>query len=132
MVDPWSSRHSLSAFLGMMGVAHVAASRPFEQLVPRWLPGSAAVWNLAAASAELASAGLLARRRTARTGGWAALATIAVVWVANIQAALDGGTRGVPGWLGGRVAAWIRVPLQLPLLWWAYRCTGPARSGRSG
>ena len=118
----------LAVVLGAMGVLHVVRPRPFEALIPRWLPGPPGAWNRAVAVAELSSAVLLVQRRTARAGGWAALGTIAGVWVANIQAAVDGGTRGVPGWLGSRQAAWLRVPLQLPLLWWAYRCARERRS----
>ena len=63
---------------------------------------------------------LLSTRRTARVGGWAALVTFAVVYVANVEAAIGDGTPGLSGWLGSRQAAWLRLPLQLPLLWWAW------------
>jgi uncharacterized membrane protein len=113
------SRLLLAAFLTVTGVGHILRPEPFERLVPRWLPGSPAAWNRVATAAELASAALLAFRRTARLGGFAACATMAGVWPANIQAALDGGYRAFPGWLGSGVVAWVRVPLQVPLLWWA-------------
>jgi uncharacterized membrane protein len=113
------SRLLLATLLAMTGVSHVAWPQPFERLVPRWLPGSPAAWNRLATAAELGSAALLAYRRTARLGGVGAFATVAGVWVANIQAALDGGYRALPGHLGGRTVAWVRVPLQVPLLWWA-------------
>lgn len=120
-------RLGLAALLAAAACTHVVAPGPFEALVPDWLPGPRGAWNLAAAVAEGSSAALLARRSTAGTGGWAALATFAVVWVANIEAARRGGYPGLPAPLDGPVAAWLRVPLQVPLLWWAWRV---ARAGR--
>jgi uncharacterized membrane protein len=116
---PTRARLLLAAFLTATGVSHIVWPTPFERLIPRWVPGSAVAWNRIATAAELGSAGLLAVRRTARLGGIAAFVTFAGVWVANIQAALDGGYRALPGRLGGAAVAWVRVPLQVPLLWWA-------------
>lgn len=113
------SRRLLAALLATTGVTHLVAPEPFERLIPGWLPGPAPLWNDVATVAELGSAILLVPDRTARVGGATAVATLTGVWVANIQAALDGGYRGLPGWLGTATAAWVRVPLQLPLLWWA-------------
>jgi len=122
------ARWFLVALLGGMGVAHVVVPRPFEAMIPSWLLGSPTAWNLAAAAAELGSAGLLANARTMRVGGRAAFATFAVVYVANVQAALDGGYRGAPGFLGSATLAWLRLPLQLPLLWWSWRLGQRQRS----
>jgi uncharacterized membrane protein len=36
---------------------------------------------------------------------------------ANVQMALDGGTGG--GLLGSPLVAWLRLPLQIPLIVWA-------------
>ncbi len=120
------SRLVMAAALGGMGVAHLVARPTFEAMIPRWLPGDPALWNYAATAAELGSAALLAREKTARAGGLAAFATFAVVWVANLQHAVQGGVvPGVPGVIGSPVAAWIRAPLQLPLLYWAWRIAHP-------
>ena len=123
------SRLVMAAGLGGMGVAHLVARPTFEAMIPKWLPGDPALWNYAATAAELGSAALLSRRRTARAGGYAAFATFAVVWVANLQHAVQGGVvPGVPGVIGSPVAAWIRAPLQLPLLYWAWRIARPGRA----
>ena len=113
------SRLLLAALLTVTGVAHVLFPGPFERIVPRWLPGSPRALNQLAAVAELGSAALLSTGRTARAGGLLAVVTLAGVWIANIHAARQGGYRALPGWLGGPTVAWLRVPLQLPLLWWA-------------
>ena len=115
------ARYVLAGGLAAMTVLHLARPRVFEVMIPDWLPGDPTAWNLAATAAEGTSAVLLARADTARLGGIAAFATFFGVWIANIQAAVDGGYRGVPGWLGSPEAAWLRVPLQLPLLWWSAR-----------
>jgi uncharacterized membrane protein len=117
-----SGRLVLAAGLGAMGVAHLVARPTFEAMIPKWIPGDPALWNYAATAAELGSAALLARERTARAGGIAAFLTFAVVWVANLQHAVQGGVSPEAGGpLGSPVVAWVRAPLQLPLLWWAWR-----------
>lgn len=120
------ARLGLAGFLGGMTALHVAYPKAFAAMVPRWLPGSRRHYNTAATIAEGLSALMLARRRTARAGGLAAAATFGAVYVANVQAAIDGGYRGVPGWLGTRQAAIARLPLQLPLVWWALKVAADA------
>lgn len=101
-------------------------------MVPHWLPGPRSAWNLGSALAEAVSAALLVSRRTSRLGGAVAAGTFTVVFVANLQAVVDGGMRGLPGWLSTREAAILRLPLQVPLVWWAWRLTRPERSEGSG
>jgi uncharacterized membrane protein len=122
------TRLGLAALLGGMSVLHLAARPTFEALIPKWLPGDPALWNYASTAAELGSAALLARRSTARAGGAMAFATFAVVWVANLQHAVDGHIPGTSGAFAGPLTAWLRAPLQLPLLWWSWRV---ARHGSS-
>lgn len=124
MPEPSSARLrrlALAGALGVMATLHVAIPRPFVAMVPRWLPGERRHYNTAAAVAEGASALLLTSRRTARVGAWAAFGTFLGVFPANVEAARLGGYRGAPGWLSTRTAAVARLPLQLPLLWWAHR-----------
>jgi uncharacterized membrane protein len=127
--EPPSTRRmrlGLAALLGTMGVLHLVARPTFEALIPDWIPGDPAAWNYAATAAELGSAALLARPSTARAGGIAAFATFAVVWVANLQHAVEGGIPGASGWIGSPVTAWVRAPLQIPLLWWSWRVASTA------
>ncbi|MTV27052.1 hypothetical protein FTX61_16755 [Nitriliruptoraceae bacterium ZYF776] len=104
-----------------MAALHALAPRPFERLVPAWVPGTPRFWNLASGAAEGVAAGLLLRRGTSRAGGAVAFGTLATVYVANVQAVVDGGTPGAPGWFGTRQAAVARLPLQVPMLWVAWR-----------
>jgi uncharacterized membrane protein len=108
----------LAAFIGSAGVMHFVRPGFFDSVVPRWMPGSPRTTTYVSGVAEIASAVLVANPRTRRLGGWAAFATFLGVYPANIQHVLDG---GIPGQPGGAAAAWIRLPLQLPMLAWARR-----------
>lgn len=117
----------LAVMLLAAGVSHFLATDTYALIVPRFLPAPRA-WVRASGVAEIACALLLAAPRTRRAGAWCTVALLLAVWPGNVQMALDGGIPG-RGWpLGSPVAAWLRVPLQLPLLYWAYRLTGPASS----
>lgn len=113
-------RLGLAAFLGGMTVLHVVQHEAFESMVPRWLPGNRVAWNAVATVAEGTSAALLVRGGTAKAGAYLAAATMAGVYVSNIEAARRGGYP-FPGWLGSRAAAVARLPLQVPLIGWALR-----------
>jgi uncharacterized membrane protein len=119
------TRWGLAGLLGGAATLHLVMPAPFEAMVPRWLHGSPSVWNLGSAAAEGAAAGLLIVRRTSRLGGAVAAATFVVVFVANVQAVVDGGMRALPGWLATREAAVLRLPLQIPLVWWSWRLSRP-------
>jgi len=110
------SRQRLGGGLLFMGVLHFLVPRPFAQIVPHRL-GHARFWVYASGVAELASGALLLDRRTARAGGVAAAATIVAVYPANIQMAVDAG----PPSNAKAVLAWLRLPLQFPMIAWALR-----------
>lgn len=112
------SRLPLVALMAGSGVVHVVAPGIYERIVPRPL-GHARFFVLASGAAELVGAALLAAPRTRRAGGWLCAALLVVVFPANVQMALDGGAPGSAGIMGSPVAAWLRLPLQAPLVWWA-------------
>lgn len=114
-------RRGLAGFLTFMTALHVLRPELFLSMIPRWVPGDRETVHDLATAAEGLSAALLWSRRTRRPGGALAAATFIAVFPANVDAAVQGGYRGLPGWLGGRAAAVARLPLQLPLVWWAIR-----------
>jgi uncharacterized membrane protein len=117
-----NARLAMATGLGVMSVLHLVARPTFEAMIPKWLPGDPAAWNYAATAAEMTSAALLARSKTARAGGLLAFTTLAVVWVANLQHVAQGGVYpDKAGLLGSPVVAWVRAPLQLPMMWLAWR-----------
>lgn len=112
--------------LGTMGVLHFVAPEPFDRMIPRWMPGSPRTWTYLSGVAELIGAALVVPRRTRRLGGWWCAATIAGVYPANIQAALDGGMAELPPPFNSAAVAWARLPLQFPMIAQAIRI---ARAG---
>jgi uncharacterized membrane protein len=122
LADPAEDRRRLrfAAMLTGIGLLHFVAPGPFERIIPRWFPWRrpAVLWS---GVAEVASGVLLAVPRTRRAGGYLATATIVAVYPANVQMAIDA-TRGdpqvpVPAW-----AAWLRLPMQFPMIRqaWSY------------
>jgi uncharacterized membrane protein len=101
------------------GAAHFVFPGPYERIVPRIL-GNQAFWVRASGLAEFGCAALLLGRRTAQVGGWATAALLVIVFPANVQMALDGGVApGVEPSATAATLAWVRLPLQLPLILWA-------------
>jgi uncharacterized membrane protein len=119
-MSPQRRRHALAALLFVTGSLHFASPGFFDRIIPRWVPGAPRSWTLGSGVAELLCALLLLDRRTAKVGGWAAAATIAAVYPANVQAAFD----APPGTLL-RVVLILRLPLQAPLFLWALRSRTP-------
>ena len=66
--------------------------------------------------------------RTRRLAGWASAVLFVVVFPANVQMAVDARNESSVA----QVIAYARLPLQIPLVWWAVavarsapRCIGP-------
>ena len=114
------------------GALHFIIPRSYQRIVPRSL-GHAPLLVAASGVAEIVAGALVAVPRTRRLGAGLAFAVLLVVWPANVQMALDGGIpeAGFPA--GSAAVSWIRVPLQIPLLVWAWRQAAPrGRDARGG
>lgn len=97
--------------LGTSGVVHLVRPHLFDPLIPAGL-GQPRPWVLGSGVAELAcAAGLVTGQRWAPA---AATATLAVIWVGNLQVAMDLQSSRRPGWQ--KAAGWARLPLQLPMM----------------
>ncbi|MEV6182726.1 hypothetical protein ACIHAR_33710 [Streptomyces sp. NPDC052016] len=115
----------LAGLLAGMGVAHFAAPRTFDAIIPRALPGSPRTWTYASGVAELALAAGVALPRTRKAAALATGAFFVGVFPANVQMALDWRHRPAPL----KAAAFGRLPLQVPLVLWARSVAGAARRG---
>lgn len=112
------SRWALAAFMAGAGVLHFAIPEFYERIVPKWLGHDRAVVQWSGA-AELLCGALLALPRTKRVGAWLTVLTIMGVYPANVQMAIDAGIpRDAEGWV-----AWLRLPLQVPMIRWAWKHT---------
>lgn len=102
------------------GALHFVNPRFYDPLIPDQLPGSARAWVYGSGIAELAAGVLVARRRTERLGAWVTLAVFVGVYPGNIHDAIQHPPNDARG-----IASLIRLPLQFPLFWWAWRHTRP-------
>lgn len=114
-----ASRLALAGLMVGTGSLHFVVPRAYDRLIPRVL-GQPRPWTLASGVAEIAAGALLGVPRTRRVGAWAVAAVLVGVFPANVDAAVRGGMPA-RGWLGSATAAWLRLPLQVPLVWWALR-----------
>jgi uncharacterized membrane protein len=115
----------LAAVLGFAGVAHFKNPEFFDDIVPHALPLSARTWTYVSGVAELACAVAVARPSTRRAGGLAAALLFVAVFPANVQMAVDWRDRPARE----QVAAYGRLPLQIPLVLWALKVRRDASRG---
>ena len=101
------------------GLAHFAFPATYQRIVPR-VVGNPAFWVRGSGVAEIMCAGLLVHKRTRRLGALLTIGVLLAVCPANVKMALDGGIPGEAFPLGSPVVAWTRLPLQIPLVMWAW------------
>ena len=105
-------------------VTHFLFPKPFDTIVPPFLPGDPRVWTYLSGVAELFIAALLlisldksfAGKPIRLWGVYAAFALFVAVFPANIYMAIEWSTRDFPAPL----FAYLRLPLQLGLFYWAW------------
>lgn len=114
------------------GVLHFVAPRPYDAIIPRVFPEETRrPLTYASGAAELVCGLLLLIPRTRVLGGRLTAALLVAVLPANVAAALRGGYP-LDGFLGTPEAAWLRVPLQIPLIVWAGSISRDARAIAGG
>jgi len=103
------------------GVLHFVRPKTFEAIVPRGIGEPAALVRISGAAEIAGGLGLLLPP-TRRAAGLGLIALLLAVWPANIDMALRAKRyrRVAPAWVW-----WVRVPLQIPLLWWVERASRP-------
>ncbi|MDQ6604167.1 MAG: hypothetical protein M3176_01855 [Chloroflexota bacterium] len=111
----------LCLLVGGSGLLHFVVPGPYRRIVPAPLRAHAVALVAASGACELACAALLALPRTRRFGAAATAALFVAVFPANVQMALDS-LHTTTAFAGGVIAlAWLRLPLQVPLIRWALR-----------
>ncbi len=114
-----------SVSLGLMaalyiggGINHLWHPAFYLQIMPHWLPyHEALVWWSGIAEIVLGVTLLVPKLR--RPAAWGIILLLIAVVPANVQMALDWHRTGHPmEWI-----AWLRLPLQIPLILWAYGFT---------
>lgn len=112
-------RWLLAGFMASAGVRHFTHPAPFVQVVPPGLPVPVLLVALSGAAEIAGGVGLLVPA-VRRPAAWGLIALFLAVFPANINMALHPRTLGMsfPPW-----ALWVRLPLQLVLIAWAYHYT---------
>jgi uncharacterized membrane protein len=103
------------------GINHFVRPAMYLSIMPHFLPRSS--WGpLVAASGgcEIVFGLLLIPAPTRQLAAWLIIALLIAIFPANIQMTIDFTRRHNPyTWL-----AWLRLPLQIVLIWWAWTFTG--------
>ena len=114
------SKVVIGAFL-VSGTFHLIAPAQFMSLLLDWTPYPLALVYLSGIAELLAAIGLIARLR------WAPIFTglvLLAVWPANWWVAIEATNNAE---IATAVIAWLRLPLQLPLIYWALK--SPVKRG---
>jgi uncharacterized membrane protein len=128
-----------SAFFTGAGTMHFVRPDFFESIVPDWFPAKKLA-NLGSGAVEIVCGLGLLHPRTRRLSALGLIGLLVGVFPANVDMALndvelkpgdDGAmVRSVGTAAGsGKVVNWVRLPLQLPLVWWMWREANGAAAG---
>lgn len=118
---PWA----VATAFTVSGAAHLLRPGIFTPLVPHVLAWPTELVYASGVAELICAVGLWRRDRWA---GAAAAILLVIIWPANLQAAItaqDGGD------LTTKVVTWVRLPLQIPLIWLALQ-SGRGRSRQPG
>lgn len=115
----------MGLFYVTAGVTHFTSPGFFRQLVPPVLPAPELLVAVSGV-AEILLGALVMVPSTRRMAAWGIIALLIAVFPANVYQALYNPTLvDPPAWMGqpSQTALWIRLPLQLVLIYWAWRYT---------
>lgn len=113
----------LGAAFAFFCLGHFVQTDGMVAMLPPWVPLRAGL-VYATGLLEVAIALALFTPAWRRLGAWAAIAVLVLFFPANVYAAINGVGLGGHQW--GPVYLWIRAPLQLVLIGWAYFLCAPA------
>ena len=102
------------------GSLHFLATKTYMRIMPGYIPAHREMVLISGAAEIAGGLGLLVpQSRTGQPGraaAWGLVALLIAVLPANVTMITEHGRfPQVPLW-----AAWLRLPLQLPLIWWAW------------
>jgi uncharacterized membrane protein len=108
----------LAIFFSFAGAMHFVAPAAYASIVPPWLP-NAPLLVIISGICEMAGGLGVLLPATRRLAGWGLIALLLAVYPANIhmlRLAYENDATAL--W---KAALWLRLPLQLPVLWWVWR-----------
>ena len=104
------------------GVGHWVKPGVYLRIMPRYLPEPLALVYLSGVAEFVLGASLLFPR-TRRPAGWGLIALLIAVFPANFSMWRRAAEFSIPAWV-----LLLRLPLQIPLIAWAWAYTRPDRS----
>lgn len=107
-----TAAYRVAAMLLGVGTLHFVAPKPFDDIVPAELPGSARFYTYASGVAEMAVGALIVPRSTRRLAALAAAVLFVGVFPANVNMCRLWWGKPWPM----RIAALARLPLQIPMI----------------
>lgn len=121
------ARLLLGALMLGVGILHFVKDELFAAIVPDYLPAHLLLVYVSGV-AEITLGVMLWFARTRVLAAWGLMALYVAVFPANVNMALHPDLP-LPGVAvpPSPLMLWLRLPLQLGLLYWAYRYTRPAR-----
>ena len=96
------------------GIVHLVNPAAFLWLMPPFLPFPIALIMISGVAELVAALLIVIKSKYAR---YLAVAVLLAVWPANWWFAID----AISNNPDMALLAWLRLPLQLPLLWWAWK-----------
>jgi uncharacterized membrane protein len=102
------------------GVTHFLKPGLYDPIVPHALPGPARAWTYVSGVAEIGVAGVVLNPATRKRGALLSALLFIAVFPANLQMAVDAKT------LAEKAIAYTRLPLQVPLVLWAWKVSRAA------
>lgn len=127
-------RLTLAILFIAAGTLHFIIPQTYVNIMPPYLPAHLLLVHISGACEILGGLGLLFQAPIRTLGAWGIVALLVAVMPANIYMVTDHARfSDIPVWI-----LWLRLPLQLPLIWWAWLYTrrgvssSTARWGRSG
>ena len=115
-----AGRVVLALIFVVAGTLHFVIPEAYLRIMPPLLPAHLLLIDISGVAEILGGIGLLVPS-TRRLAAWGLVALLIAVWPANIYTAAS--HLPLPGLAGQSWVQWMRIPLQLPLICWAWMYT---------
>lgn len=115
-----AGRIVLAVLFMLAGAMHFVIPQAYLRIMPPWLPSPLTLIAISGVAEMLGGFGLLIPS-TRRFAAWGLVALLIAVLPANIYTATA--HLPLPGVAGQSWLQWARIPLQLPLIYWAWLYT---------
>ena len=117
-----AARTTLAIFFVAAGALHFIVPAHYVAIVPSYLSAPRALVALSGVAEIAGGVGLLIPRLR-QVAGVGLMLLLVAVFPANIEMLRQARARSGPSWV--EAVLWLRLPLQVLLLWLAWRLSGP-------